>query len=49
MARAAWIPMTVALCLSGGQTLDAQAGYETTRIAEGCISSGGRLTTDSSW
>ena len=35
MARAVWILMTVALCLSGGQTLDAQAGYETTRIAEG--------------
>ncbi len=35
MTRAVWIPMTVALCLSGGQTLDAQANYETTRIAEG--------------
>ena len=35
MARAVWILMTVALCLSGGRTLDAQAGYETTRIAEG--------------
>ena len=35
MTRAVWILMTVALCLSGGQTLDAQAGYETTRIAEG--------------
>ena len=35
MARTAWILMTVALCLSGGQTLDAQGGYETTRIAEG--------------
>ena len=35
MARAVWIPMTVALCLSGGQTLAAQANYETTRIAEG--------------
>ncbi len=35
MTRAAWILMTVALCLSGGQKLDAQAGYETTRIAEG--------------
>ena len=35
MARVVWILMTVALCLSGGQTLDAQAGYETTRIAEG--------------
>ncbi len=35
MARAAWIPMAVALCLSGGQALDAQASYETTRIAEG--------------
>ncbi len=35
MARAVWILMTVALCLSGGRTLDAQAAYETTRIAEG--------------
>ena len=35
MARAVWILMTVALCLSGGQRLGAQAGYETTRIAEG--------------
>ncbi len=35
MARAAWILMAVALCLSSGQALDAQAGYETTRIAEG--------------
>ena len=35
MARAIWILVTVALCLSGGQTLDAQADYETTRIAEG--------------
>ncbi len=35
MARAVWILMTVALCLSSGQTVDAQASYETTRIAEG--------------
>ena len=35
MTRAVLILMTVALCLSGGQTLDAQASYETTRIAEG--------------
>ena len=35
MARYVWILVTVALCLSGGQSLDAQAGYETTRIAEG--------------
>jgi hypothetical protein len=35
MARAVWILMTVALCLSGGQRLGAQADYETTRIAEG--------------
>ncbi len=35
MARAVWILMTVALCVSGGQPLHAQAGYETTRIAEG--------------
>ncbi len=33
--RAALILMTVALCSSGGQTLAAQANFETTRIAEG--------------
>ena len=35
MARAAWILMAVALGSSGGHALDAQANYETTRIAEG--------------
>ena len=35
MVRAVWILVAVALCLSSGQTLEAQAGYETTRIAEG--------------
>ena len=35
MVRAVWILVGVALCLSSGQALEAQAGYETTRIAEG--------------
>ena len=35
MVRAVCILVAVALCLSSGQTLEAQAAYETTRIAEG--------------
>ncbi len=35
MVRVISILATVALCLSTGQTLEAQANYETTRIAEG--------------
>ena len=35
MVRAVWILVTAALCLSNGRPLEAQADYETTRIAEG--------------